>query len=221
MSRLKVSLYSSARNLQYQTSIAARVFVVLTLVALISLPAKGQNGVLPLGSSIPQLSTEVSLADGSTTRLGDHVGSEATVIVFWSNKCPWCTKIESRLATLVSSIKDSGVTVILINSNDPDTFPAEAGSANVDVAARLGVTYIADTSASLKSAFGAARAPHFFVFDQNQSLAYLGSLDDSPGDADNVQSTYVSDAIAAIRSGNTVAVTETKAFGCMIKPKRK
>lgn len=207
------------RNFSMTRLLAAVVAVWCT--AMFTTPsAEAQAGVLPLGSPMPVAAKQVTNSAGAKTTLGDLRGQTATVVVFWSNKCPWCTKVEGRLASLVGSVDKSKVSFVLVNSNDADAFPGETRADNAVVAERLKVAYISDEDGSIKNAFGASRAPHFFVFDKDNTLVYLGSFDDSPGDEGNVTVTYLADALANLQSGKAVAVSDTKAFGCMIKPKQ-
>ena len=197
--------------------------VRLALIALSMLlvpSASAQNDVLPLGSALPMATASVTLSDGSQTTLNSLAGSTATVVVFWSNKCPWCSKMESRMSDFLSGLDRAAVSVILVNSNDPAAFPAESASENNAIASRFKVPYIGDESAALMKAFGASRAPHFYVFDKDKTLVYYGSFDDSPGDESNVQIKYVADAVSAVQAGKAVAVSDTKAFGCLIKQRQ-
>lgn len=201
-----------------------RRYCSLMLIGVVSLmfvsSASAQKGILPLGSPMPNVTKQVKLVDGSTTTMAALQGSQSTVVVFWSNKCPWCTKVEARLTRFVTSVSAGEVSVVLVNSNDGSAFPGEAGTESAQLAAKLKVNYVLDEDGSLMSAFGASRSPHFFVFDKDDTLVYLGSFDDSPGDEGDVEATYVADAVTALRGGKSIAVSDTKAFGCLIKPRR-
>ena len=76
------------------------------------------------------------------------------------------------------------------------------------------MVYLSDPTSAVAKAFGAERTPHAFVFDADGRLAYVGTIDDSPGDAGNVKERYLERAIGTLGG---VATPSTKAFGCTIK----
>lgn len=176
---------------------------------------------IPLGSEMPAAAVQLSRAGGGQATLGSLQGSAATVVLFWSNQCPWVEKYQGRVAELASAYGDRGVRFVLINSNDPAAYPQEAASASAESFGAAGfpssVTYLNDPSAAVAGAFGAERTPHVFVFDGDASLVYVGTIDDSPGDPSNVGEQYLEDALAAVVGGSGVPVPKTKAFGCTIK----
>lgn len=154
-------------------------------------------------------------AGGGQGSLADLAGSTGTVVLFWSNQCPWVDKYEDRVLALYDQYSGQGISFVLVNSNDPSAFPRESAQAS----AERGYTmpYLMDARSALARAFGASRAPHVFVFDADRSLVYVGTIDDSPGDPGNVQNTYLADALGALVGGGQIPVAKTKAFGCTIK----
>lgn len=194
------------------------LFATLLLAAA---PASAQPAELPLGSPLPMADQAMIRADGSSATLGQLVGTRGTVVVFWSNQCPWVDKYQDRLKTLVDTYAGQGFAFVLVNANDPSAFPQESAAESQKRAQQLGtVTYLLDPEGAFAAAIGASRAPHLFMFDANRNLAYVGTIDDSPGDPGNVGKTYLKDALDALSQGNAVAVSKTKAFGCMLKTAR-
>lgn len=194
----------------------------LILAGLWVLPAQAQTpDEIPLGSAIPM--ADVALADvqGGQATLNSLTGEQGTVVVFWSNQCPWVEKYEERFTALVNDFSGRGFAFTIINSNDPAAYPKETADASArrfDSAGYPGsLTYLADAQSQLAQAFGAERTPHVFVFDANESLVYVGTIDDSPGDPDSVEAQYLRDALNAVANGSSVPVPKTKAFGCTIK----
>ncbi len=194
----------------------------VALLAVITLPASAQSTEeIPLGSEIPSASTQLDRVDGGQASLGSLQGSAGTVVVFWSNQCPWVEKYEDRLLDLVNAFSGQGIGFVLINSNDPSAYPQESADASAERASSANypsaLAYLADPSSDIARAFGAERTPHVFVFDGNGSLVYVGTVDDSPGDAGNVTDQYLRQALDAVVAGSNVPVPQTKAFGCTIK----
>lgn len=205
------------RGVRIQSVILATVLILSA--TLVTGSASAQNEGIPAGSAMPGIDVSLVGQAGATT-LAAARGGGANLVVFWSNRCPWSTKIEDRLVAYIQRHREHNVTVILVNSNDPGAFAKENASENQTVAARLGVAVLGDTSGDLASAFGASRNPAFFLFDADHTLAYSGSFDDSPGDAAAVKSPFLEDATAALLGGTGTVVASTKAFGCRITPVR-
>lgn len=191
---------------------------LLVIVALIPSGATAQEA--PLGTTLPQLDRSLQTVDGSTVTLGGLRGSTATVIVFWSNQCPWVDKYEERVVALAARYRDQGVNFVMLNPNDPNAFPQESaqeGRARAQRGAYGQMPYVIDARSQLATALGASRTPHVFVFDSNNALVYVGGIDDSPGDPGNVSKQYLADALDAVGAGRAVSVSQTRAFGCTIK----
>jgi len=199
-----------------------RLTLVLGLLLLISgawaMPVQGQEE-LPLGSSLPSVEGTLERVEGGTVSLSDLTGETATVFLFWSNQCPWVDKYESRVQEIVQEFQGQGIRFVRVNSNDATAFPQESLQASQERAADQGYAspYVKDRDAALARALGASRTPHVFVFDGSNTLVYAGTIDDSPGDAENVQKPYLRDALRALAAGTEIPVADTKAFGCTIK----
>ncbi len=193
--------------------------VVFLIGGMIFAPAvRAQAQALPLGSSLPQV--EAQQIDGGAVALPSLAGPTGTVILFWSNQCPWVDRYTERVQALRSQFGGQGIRFVLINSNDAGAFPQESAEASRVYVEERGLTqmaYLRDQGSAVAQAFGAERTPHVFVFDGARSLVYVGAIDDSPGDPGDVEETYLEDALQALAAGEAVPVTETKAFGCRIK----
>lgn len=211
-------------NMMMPTSPARRCTLLWTLLVMVLLasPARGQAAdEIPLGSTMPMMNESLpDVQDGQAT-LGGLKGGAGTVVIFWSNQCPWVERYESRVVDLVDAFADRGIAFVLVNSNDAEAYPQEAAAAGAERYDAAGypsaVRYLSDPSSRLAEAFGAERTPHVYLFNDNDVLVYAGTIDDSPGDPGNVQETFLRDALQAVAAGSDVAVPQTKAFGCTIK----
>lgn len=140
------------------------------------------------------------------------------LVIFWGNQCVWSQRYEERLQQAIRQGRQDGLSILLVNANDPQAFPKEDQSESAQVGRRLGVDrYFLDPDGSLARAMGAQRIPHVFLFDRQQRLAYAGAIDDSPGDAALVQERYLINALQALRGGQAPDPAETQPFGCRIK----
>lgn len=174
---------------------------------------------LPLGSKLPMPNQSMPDAVGAQGNLEGVKGEAGTVVIFWSNQCPWVDRYEERVKELAGEYEAKGFGFALINANDPAAFPQEAPEENQRRARSRGyeMSYFADEGSQLARAFGAERTPQVYVFDQSNNLVYAGSIDDSPSDPRSVQETYLKNALDAVLAGENVEPAQTKAFGCTIK----
>ena len=203
-------------------SIARTLIWTLPAVALAIGPARAQSPEeIPLGSEMPSTSVQLGRVGGGQASLAGLQGSAGTVVVFWSNQCPWVEKYEARLVDIVNEYSGRGFGFVLINSNDPSAYPKEAADQGAQRASGANypssLVYLSDPMSDLARAFGAQRTPHVYLFDENNTLVYVGTIDDSPGDAGNVSDRYLRQTLDAILGGSSVPVPKTKAFGCTIK----
>ena len=143
----------------YRKRSALVLLILLVLGITVSNTATAQG--ISTGSTLPLISESFKDATGKSVRLSDLTGSKGTVVVFWSNECPWTSKAEGRVMDLARTYGGQGIGFILINSNDPVAFPKE----NAEASSKKGysVPYIMDVDSRLSSAFGAERMPHFYV----------------------------------------------------------
>lgn len=167
---------------------------------------------------------DVVTTERDTVSIQSLTGESATVLLFWSNQCPWVDRYESRVRDLTEQFVGDGVRFVLVNSNDASTYPEESVEKNAErvAFASRSVPYVSDVSGEIAATVNASRAPHAFVFDHTGSgrLVYHGAIDDSPAAADNVEDNYLQDVLNAILAGNDIPFDETKAFGCTIKSGR-
>lgn len=195
--------------MQVSRSTWGRALLTLVMLALWTVPSAAQPETMPAAT--------LERVDGTTIQLSEAAGEAGTVIIFWSNQCPWIDRYENRVQQLVGRFQDQGVAFLLVNANDPSAFPQESLEASNDRASGYDATYARDDDASLARELDASRTPHVFVFDDDRALVYTGAIDDSPSDPDNVSETYLADVVEALIEGEEVPTSETNAFGCTIK----
>ena len=194
-------------------------FVLLILLLGISAPLYGQTTSLAVGEKMPDLSyTAFDVVKGGDSVLSQVMGTSGSVIIFWSNQCPWVTRYQDRVNRLQAELGRLGMKVVFINANDAAAYPKEGREiSGVEAGKNNFASYLMDESGELAMALGASRTPQVFVFDSEQTLVYSGMIDDSPGDPGNVNNQYVNEVISAMRAGGDTIPPSTKAFGCRIK----
>ena len=193
---------------------------VLTLIALMALGcgvAAAQQtfgdvpAAPPIGSKMPAL--KLATLNGDSTDLAHNAGKLGTLVIFVSVQCPVSNAYNERMEALAQEWRARGFAVVGINANRAET--AEAVGAH---AREHGLTFpiLKDNENRLADALGASFTPETYLFDASGTLRYHGRIDDSK-DPTGISKRDLTDALDAVQGGKTIAVTETKAFGCTIK----
>lgn len=161
--------------------------------------------------------------DGKMVSLTDYADEEGVIVIFTCNHCPYAKAYEQRIIALDQAYADKGFPVVAINPNDPNRVPEDAFPKMQERAAEKGYTfpYLVDETQEIARAYGATKTPHVYLLKAEDNgtftVHYIGAIDDSPMDADAVDKTYLEDAIAAVKAGESPSPSETKAIGCTIK----
>lgn len=171
---------------------------------------------LGLGARAPDF--ELPGVDGKTYSLSSFAGSQAVVLAFWCNHCPYVKAYESRAVGIQKDYAQKGVQFVAINSNDEKSYPEDNFPEMVKRAKDKGFNfpYLRDESQKVVEAYGAVCTPHVFAFDKGRVLRYRGRIDDSKEEG-KVTTHDLRDALDDMLAGRTVRVPDTKPFGCSIK----
>ena len=174
--------------------------------------------MLPLGTPAP----EFRLPDpgGKVVSLADFQRAPALLVVFMCNHCPYVKHLRDGLARLARDYHPRGVAVVGINANNAAGYPADSPAKMVEEAAAAGYIfpYLYDETQAVAKAYRAACTPDFFLFDQDQRLAYRGQFDDSrPGNGLPVTGKDLRAALDALLAGRPVPSNQKPSIGCNIK----
>lgn len=150
---------------------------------------------------------------GKDVDLGAFKDRKALVLIFVSTQCPVSNAYNGRMAEIAQTYAPKSVAVIGINANKAET-PAEIA----EHAKTHGLAFpiLKDTGNVYADRFGAQVTPEVYLYDSGRVLRYHGRIDDSRSGT-NIQSHDLQAALDSVLSGQKVAVSETKAFGCTIK----
>lgn len=178
--------------------------------------------MLPLGVKAPdfQLPDTVS---GKLLQLQDLRGTQATVIMFLCNHCPYVLHVNPEIARLARDYQSKGVSFIGISSNDVEKYPADAPDKMLETAQTAGYTfpYLYDESQEVARSYDAACTPDFYLFDADLTLVYRGRLDGSrPGNNIALNGADLRNALDALLSGQAVSLIQYPSGGCNIKWKQ-
>ena len=174
--------------------------------------------MLPIGSKAPAF--RLPDVHGKVVALSDFPDARAMVIVFMCNHCPYVKHLRGGLAQLARDYLPKGVTILGINSNDVENYPADSPARMAEEAKAAGYLfpYLYDESQAVAKAYRAACTPDFYLFDHNQILIYRGEFDDSrPGNGIPVTGKALRSALDAVLAGKPVSPQQKPSVGCNIK----
>lgn len=177
------------------------------------------SGSLRIGDKAPTTTIKMKNVDGRELSIADVAGKKGTLVLFSCKHCPWVKAWEDRIVAIGNSYPKKGIGVIVINPNDPASYPEDDFKGMQQQAKEHGYTfpYVMDATSEVARAFGATRTPEAFLFDKDGMLVYHGAIDDNAKDPDKVEAHYLRDALEALIAGKEIAMKETKAIGCSIK----
>ncbi len=175
------------------------------------------------GTAQSALVNDIGLSDVSTNKvikLSEFGHKKAVVVIFMCNGCPYSNYYKERILSLTQQYQSAAF--ILINSS-PDKFAEEESIENMALYVKknaINVPYLADKEQVALRLFNAMKCPEAFVLKpsgSNFSIEYQGAIDDNPQVAGDVKSSYLSDAIKSVLSGESISNTYVRPNGCMIK----
>jgi peroxiredoxin len=192
----------------------------LTAGALVGTAA---NAAVQVGKPAPDFSAVDS--KGVTRSLSEFKGK--TVVLEWTNDgCPYVKKHYNgqNMQTLQKEAAADGVVWLSIISSAPgkqgyadgpeaDKLTKDRGAAPTAV--------LLDPEGVVGKLYGARTTPHMYVIADGK-IAYQGAIDDkNSADVATLKGArnYVREALAAVKTGKTPAVTATAPYGCTVKYK--
>lgn len=180
--------------------------------------AATESTMLELGTSAPDF--DLPDPTGRRFRLADFVGSEALVVAFICNHCPFVIHIREQMAAFAKEYSDRNVAMVAINSNDVSNYPADAPERMQEEIEKFGYCfpYLYDESQQTAKAFHAACTPEFYLFDSDRKLVYRGRFDAAtPGNKEPVTGRDLRRAADALLAGGDADPDQKPGIGCNIK----
>ena len=142
---------------------------------------------------------------------------DTTVVMFISTTCPISNAYNERIKTLYNDYAAKGVHFVFINANTNE--PAVEVAAHAKAHGFPFAVY-KDQGNATADRFGAQVTPESFVIDNARVIRYHGYIDDAQNEA-RVRNHGLRKALDAVLAGKPLTSTETKAFGCTIKRRRR
>jgi peroxiredoxin len=160
--------------------------------------------------------------DGKTHELASYAGK--TVVLEWFNPgCPFVkfAHTEGPLKDMAQKQVEQGVVWLAINSSGAGR-QGHGTKTNVAAAKTFGIEHpiLLDEGGTVGHRYGAEKTPHMYVIDEKGVLRYRGAIDNAPfGEVDGggEHRNHVALALAQVRAGQDVEVSETPSYGCTVK----
>lgn len=157
--------------------------------------------------------------DGKTYTLADIKGETGTLIMFICNHCPYVTGAIDRIVADAAALKDRGIGVAAICSNDATTHPDDSfpNMARFAEAHAFPFPYLHDESQAVARAWDAACTPDFFGFDKDLGLQYRGRLDEGGRRAVPGARRELLEAMTEVATTGRGPAEQVPSMGCSIK----
>ncbi|WP_133537145.1 thioredoxin family protein [Tenacibaculum caenipelagi] len=201
-----------------------KIILMLLVVASISAFTVNSSKGYKVGDEASDF--KLKNIDDTMVSLADYKDAKGFIVVFTCNMCPYSKANENRLIALDKKYKKKGFPVIAINSNDSEVSKGDSFEAMKVRAKEKGFTfpYLFDEGQEVYPKYGATKTPHVFILNKKNDkliVEYIGAIDDSSRDENNVKERFVENAVDALLKGEKPTKTDTRAIGCSIKDKRR
>lgn len=167
-----------------------------------------------VGSLLPDL--ELSLADGSSSRLSELVAPGLTVLVARDADCPLGRRMAPNLAELQAQFGNSVRFAWLLTQRDGG---AEQATAAVQDQGLDGPV-ILDPALTVAAALGLTTSTEALVIDAGRTLRYRGAADDQYGIGfaqSAASQLWLADALELLLDGRRPRVSASTAPGCVLE----
>lgn len=158
--------------------------------------------------------------DGARYSYADIAGEKGTLIAFICNHCPYVKAVIDRMVRDAHALREIGVGVAAICSNDATTHPEDGFDRMARFAEDHGFPfpYLHDADQSVARAYGAVCTPDFFGFDSARGLQYRGRLDSAGPEPEGPETRReLLEAMRRVAEGRGGPGAQTPSMGCSIK----
>jgi len=199
--------------------------ILLLALAFSAFLSQAQTGAtLKAGDTAPDF--KLKNVDNKEVSFGSFPNAKGYIVVFTCNTCPYAVGYEQRIIDLDKKFRPQGYPVIAINPNDPEASTADTFGKMQDLAKekKYPFPYLFDAGQKITDQYGAKRTPHVFIISKTSKgnvVEYVGAIDNDPEGTKADKIKYAEDVIAALKSNQKPAITQTKEIGCTVKRKAK
>ena len=167
----------------------------------------------------PYINFLLPSTDGNNVSLDMASLGEYKLVIFSCNHCPYAQAWEDRIINIQKKYKSSGLSTIMISSNDAEKYPEDNFTKMKERHSekKFNFSYLYDETQEVAKMYGAERTPEVFLFNELGLLKYQGTIDDNYENENNVNKKYLEDAIESIIIGKDPEISSTDPVGCTIK----
>ena len=172
---------------------------------------------LQIGDKAPDFSLPAT--DGKNYKLSDFNNANYLVIFFTCNHCPYVINSDELTRETVNKYSQHGIEFVGINSNSKNTYEEDSFENMIKRMDeyKFPWLYLYDESQEIALAYGALRTPHFYIFDKDRKLVYIGRAVDSPRDPSKITVNDLENAFEDLLAGKEIGNPVTNPIGCNVK----
>ena len=171
---------------------------------------------LQIGESAPDFTLPAT--DGKTYSLSGFT-DEFLVVFFTCNHCPYVIQSDETTRATAEKYLHKGVKFVGINSNSANTYAEDDFPHMLERMKehRFPWLYLHDESQEVAMEYGALRTPHFYLFNKERKLIYIGRGVDQPRDPSRITVNDLDRALEEATSGKDISLPITNPSGCNVK----
>ena len=152
----------------------------------------------------------------------DIKGTNGTLVMFICNHCPYVKSVIHRIVEDVTTLKEKGIGVIAIMSNDVNDpkYGEEDSFDNMKLFSEKNnfvFPYVYDETQSVGREYNAVCTPDFFGFNANNELQYRGRLEESKMEIIPNAKKELLEAMIQISETGSGPKYQIPSIGCSIK----
>ena len=152
----------------------------------------------------------------------DIKGTNGTLVMFICNHCPYVKSVIHRIVEDVTTLKEKGIGVIAIMSNDVNDpkYGEEDSFENMKLFSEKNnfvFPYVYDETQSVGREYNAVCTPDFFGFNANNELQYRGRLEESKMEIIPNAKKELLEAMIQVSETGSGPNDQIPSIGCSIK----
>ena len=152
----------------------------------------------------------------------DIKGPNGTLVMFICNHCPYVKSVIHRIVEDVTTLKEKGIGVIAIMSNDVNDpkYGEEDSFDNMKLFSEKNnfvFRYVYDETQSVGREYNAVCTPDFFGFNANNELQYRGRLEESKMEIIPNAKKELLEAMIQVSESGSGPKNQIPSIGCSIK----
>lgn len=173
------------------------------------------------GTSFGQVVQNFSLTnviDEKVISLENYSSYAGVVIIFTSNHCPYDGYYLNRIKTLAQTYQNK-VPLLLVNAhqdeNESVDYMKKYAEQNI-----LPMPYLADKEQKVLALLNPKKSPECFLLQQTGGkfrVVFRGAIDDNTQSPDDVNESYLKDAMEKLLAKQKIEVPNVRPVGCSIR----